>query len=78
MDLFPGTHIHIGGDEADVRHWTDDPEMQALMKSLKLANAHELHSWFHQADGLASASGMTGGWSAGIKSCKAGSLPGPP
>jgi len=46
MDLFPGTYIHIGGDEANLRLWADDPEMQELMKHLKLASAHELHSWF--------------------------------
>jgi hexosaminidase len=46
MDLFPGKHIHIGGDEANIGHWTDDPEMQAQMKRLELADAHELHSWF--------------------------------
>ncbi len=46
MDLFPSKHIHIGGDEANIGHWTSDPEMQAQMKRLQLADAHELHSWF--------------------------------
>jgi hexosaminidase len=46
IELFPSEHIHIGGDEANIAHWTNDPEMQAQMKRLKLANAHELHSWF--------------------------------
>jgi len=46
MDLFPSKHIHIGGDEANIGHWTNDPEMQAQMKRLELADAHELHSWF--------------------------------
>jgi len=46
IDLFPGKYIHIGGDEANIRHWTNDPEMQAQMKRLKLEDAHQLHSWF--------------------------------
>jgi hexosaminidase len=46
IELFPSGHIHIGGDEANIAHWTNDPEMQAQMKRLKLKDAHELHSWF--------------------------------
>ena len=46
MALFPSRHIHIGGDEANIGHWTNDPEMQAQMKRLELADAHALHSWF--------------------------------
>lgn len=46
MTLFPGKHIHIGGDEANIEQWANDPEMQEQMKRLELADAHELHSWF--------------------------------
>jgi hexosaminidase len=46
MELFPSKHIHIGGDEANIDLWTNDPEMQAQMKRLQLKDAHELHSWF--------------------------------
>ncbi len=46
IELFPSKYIHIGGDEANIGHWADDPEMQAQMKRLKLKDAHELHSWF--------------------------------
>lgn len=46
IGLFPSTHIHIGGDEANLGHWTGDPEMQAQMKRLQLKDAHALHSWF--------------------------------
>ena len=46
IELFPSKDIHIGGDEANTRHWASDPEMQAQMKRLKLKDAHELHSWF--------------------------------
>jgi len=45
-ELFPSEFIHIGGDEANIGRWAADPEMQALIKSLKLKDAHELHSWF--------------------------------
>ncbi|MHC4200714.1 MAG: family 20 glycosylhydrolase, partial [Planctomycetota bacterium] len=46
MDLFPSQHIHIGGDEANTRHWQADEEIQEQMRRLGLANVHELHSWF--------------------------------
>lgn len=46
MELFPSKHIHIGGDEANIELWTNDPEMQGQMKRLQLKDAHELHSWF--------------------------------
>jgi hexosaminidase len=46
MSLFPGKHIHIGGDEANIEQWANDPEMREQMKRLELADAHELHSWF--------------------------------
>lgn len=46
MELFPSRHIHIGGDEANIDLWTNDPEMQTQMERLQLKDAHELHSWF--------------------------------
>ncbi|MCL4203952.1 MAG: family 20 glycosylhydrolase [Pirellulaceae bacterium] len=46
IGLFPSRFIHIGGDEANLRLWTDDPEMQEMMKQLGCDDAHELHSWF--------------------------------
>lgn len=46
MDLFPSRHIHIGGDEAKLQLWAEDPEMQAQMKRLGCEDAHALHSWF--------------------------------
>ena len=46
IDLFPSRFIHIGGDEAKIKFWTDDPEMQSQMKRLGCKDAHELHSWF--------------------------------
>ncbi|RME94189.1 MAG: beta-N-acetylglucosaminidase [Verrucomicrobia bacterium] len=46
IEMFPGPFIHIGGDEANLRVWARDAEMQALMKRLGLEGPHELHSWF--------------------------------
>jgi len=46
MELFPGTYIHIGGDEANINHWKQSEEMQALIRQLELENEAELHGWF--------------------------------
>ena len=46
IELFPSRFIHIGGDEANLRLWENDPELQAQMKRLACKDAHELHSWF--------------------------------
>ncbi|MCP4612368.1 MAG: beta-N-acetylhexosaminidase [Planctomycetes bacterium] len=46
IELFPSLFIHIGGDEANLKLWENDPEMQKQMKQLGCKNAHELHSWF--------------------------------
>ncbi len=46
IELFPSKYIHIGGDEANIKVWTDDPEMQSVMKQLGCKDAHALHSWF--------------------------------
>jgi len=52
VGLFPGRHIHIGGDEANTNHWKASDEMQAQMRRLNLKDVHELHSWFiKQMDG---------------------------
>jgi len=46
LDLFPSRYIHIGGDEANIAHWKQCPEMQALIRQLGLKDEAELHSWF--------------------------------
>ncbi|MCP4263613.1 MAG: beta-N-acetylhexosaminidase [Planctomycetes bacterium] len=46
IELFDSRFIHIGGDEANLKLWENDPEMQTQMKKLGCKNAHELHSWF--------------------------------
>jgi len=46
MELFPSEYIHIGGDEANIDHWKQSEEMQALKRRLGLKDEVELHSWF--------------------------------
>jgi len=46
MELFPNEYIHIGGDEANIEHWKQSEEMQALKRELGLKDEAELHSWF--------------------------------
>ncbi|MGB2865803.1 MAG: beta-N-acetylhexosaminidase [Sedimentisphaerales bacterium] len=46
MELFPSDYIHIGGDEANIEHWKNSEQMQALKRELGLKDEAELHSWF--------------------------------
>ncbi len=46
MALFPGTYIHVGGDEADKTAWKACPKCQERMKQEGLQNEHELQSYF--------------------------------
>jgi len=46
MDIFPGSYIHIGGDEAVKAHWKRSPTAQAKIRELGLADEHALQSWF--------------------------------
>jgi hexosaminidase len=46
FDLFPGTFVHIGGDEADKANWKKCPKCQALMRQEGLKNEDELQSYF--------------------------------
>ncbi len=45
-DLFPGTYIHIGGDEVPKARWKSCDSCQARIKSEHLKNEEELQSWF--------------------------------
>jgi hexosaminidase len=45
-DLFPGTYIHIGGDECQKKRWKNCPNCQRLMKKEGLKNENELQSYF--------------------------------
>ena len=44
--LFPGTYIHIGGDEADKTNWKACPQCQARIKAEGLKDEDELQSYF--------------------------------
>ena len=48
MDLFPGTFIHIGGDEAPKHEWSESHRAQERMAELGLSSEKELQSWFIQ------------------------------
>ncbi|MBC7846258.1 MAG: family 20 glycosylhydrolase [Flavobacterium sp.] len=44
--LFPGKYFHIGGDENEGKDWDANPEIQEFKKKNKLANNHELQTYF--------------------------------
>jgi len=44
--LFPGTYIHIGGDECPKTRWKTSEFCQQLMKQEGLKDEHELQSYF--------------------------------
>jgi hexosaminidase len=46
MELFPGTYIHIGGDEAIKNQWKASEEIQALIREKGLKDEAELQGWF--------------------------------
>lgn len=46
IDLFPGSYIHIGGDEAPKDRWEECDKCQARMQKEGLENEHELQSYF--------------------------------
>ena len=46
MELFPSPYIHVGGDEVPKTRWKQCPRCQATIKTLTLADEHELQSYF--------------------------------
>lgn len=46
LEIFPGRHVHIGGDEANIEHWKKSEEMQAFIRERGLKDEAGLHSWF--------------------------------
>ncbi len=46
LNLFPGTYIHIGGDECRKDRWHHCPKCQARMKAEGLTDEKELQSYF--------------------------------
>lgn len=45
MDLFPGSFIHVGGDECPKTQWKNSPAAQARIRELGLNNEDELQSY---------------------------------
>ncbi len=48
IDLFPGTYIHVGGDECPKARWEKCPLCQKRIKDEGLKDEHELQSYFIQ------------------------------
>ncbi|MGB3775864.1 MAG: beta-N-acetylhexosaminidase [Leeuwenhoekiella sp.] len=48
IPLFPAKYLHVGGDECPKENWKRCPSCQAKIKDLKLADEHELQSYFIQ------------------------------
>ena len=48
VELFPGSYIHIGGDEAQKINWEHCPKCQKRIQDKQLQDEHELQSWFIQ------------------------------
>lgn len=46
MDLFPGTYIHVGGDEAPKTRWAVCPKCAATKAREGLKDDHDLQSYF--------------------------------
>lgn len=46
LDIFPGTYIHLGGDEAVKDEWDADPWTQKRIRELGLKDTVELQAWF--------------------------------
>ncbi|HEY0232016.1 MAG TPA: family 20 glycosylhydrolase [Dokdonella sp.] len=44
--LFPGTYVHIGGDEAVKDQWKASPRVQARMRELGIEDEEKLQGWF--------------------------------
>ena len=51
LELFPGTYIHVGGDEAVKDQWRTSPRVQARMRELGIADEAALQSYFVQRVG---------------------------
>ncbi|WP_294392252.1 family 20 glycosylhydrolase [uncultured Sphingomonas sp.] len=45
IDIFPGTFIHLGGDEAVKDQWERSPAVQARMKALNITTENAMQSW---------------------------------
>lgn len=47
IEVFPAPYFHIGGDENLGKHWDQNADIQAFMRSKGLETNHELQSYFN-------------------------------
>ena len=45
--LFPDVYFHIGGDENEGKHWSENQRIQQFMKDNDLKDNHELQTYFN-------------------------------
>ena len=62
--IFPGTYIHIGGDECPKKRWKECPKCQLRIRALGLKDEDGLQAWItrHFTDYLAKKGRRTIGW----------------
>ncbi len=48
VPLFPGTYVHIGGDEAPKKVWQESDYVKKLMKQEKIAEVEKVQGWFNR------------------------------
>ncbi len=46
LDVFPGTYVHVGGDECPKTEWSTSAPARARIAELGLAGEDELQGWF--------------------------------
>lgn len=46
--LFPGTYIHIGGDEAPKTRWKESAAVQEIMKREGITDVEKVQGWFNR------------------------------
>ncbi|MDO5729347.1 MAG: family 20 glycosylhydrolase [Actinomycetaceae bacterium] len=49
IDLFPGSTIHVGGDECAYDQWATDPDIDKWLKLRGLKSVPEIQTWFLDA-----------------------------
>ncbi len=60
LDVFPGEHVHVGGDECPWTEWAASPVALARVAREGLAGPHALRAWFlRQVSGFLLAHGRT-------------------
>ncbi|WP_277968018.1 beta-N-acetylhexosaminidase [Sphingomonas echinoides] len=64
ISVFPGSYVHLGGDEAIKDQWQRSPQVQAQMASLNIKTENGLQSWLIDTFGryLASKGRRLIGW----------------